>query len=224
MDIRTFRHDLTAWLDAHADELTPPFEGNGTLDEQMAQYRLVKGALWEADFGRYGWPEAVGGLGGPSMFRAVVGEEIAGRELADPSIWTMIEVLAPTISAFGSPELVADMVPRFLRGEELWCQGFSEPGAGSDLASLTCRAAAVDGGWLVNGQKVWTSYAQYAQRCVLLDPHRRARQRPSGHHRVLRRHGLARHRPEPDRGPARSVRVRRGVLRRRVRARRAPAR
>ncbi|MET0661553.1 MAG: acyl-CoA dehydrogenase family protein [Ilumatobacteraceae bacterium] len=168
MDVRTFRQELTTWLDAHADELAPPFAGNGTLDEQMAQYRLVKGALWQADFGRYGWPEPVGGLDGPTMFRAVVGEEIASRELADPSIWTMIEVLAPTISAFGPPVLVADMVPRFLRGEELWCQGFSEPGSGSDLASLTCRAEAVEGGWLVNGQKVWTSYAQYAQRCVLL--------------------------------------------------------
>ena len=70
MDTGRFRRDLTAWLDEHADELAPPFEGNGTLDEQMAQYRLVKGALWDADFGRYGWPEPVGGLGGPTMFRA----------------------------------------------------------------------------------------------------------------------------------------------------------
>ncbi len=168
MDTTTFRRDLTAWLDEHTGDLTPPFEGNGTLEAQMAQYRLVKGALWDADFGRYGWPEAVGGLGGPTMFRAIVGEEIASRELADPSIWTMIEVLAPTVSAFGSPELVAEMVPLLLRGEELWCQGFSEPGAGSDLASLTCRARPADGGWLVNGQKVWTSYAQFSQRCILL--------------------------------------------------------
>jgi alkylation response protein AidB-like acyl-CoA dehydrogenase len=102
------------------------------------------------------------------MMRAIVGEEIAGRELADPSIWTMIEVLAPTVSTFGSPALVAEMVPLLLRGDELWCQGFSEPGAGSDLASLTCRARPTDGGWLVNGQKVWTSYAQFSQRCILL--------------------------------------------------------
>jgi alkylation response protein AidB-like acyl-CoA dehydrogenase len=168
MDIRSFRRDVTAWLDERATELTAPFEGNGTLEEQMAQYRAVKRALWDAGFGRYGWPETVGGLGGPTMFRAVVGEEIAIRELADPSIWTMIEVLAPTVSAFGSSELVAEMVPRLLRGDELWCQGFSEPDAGSDLASLTCRARPVDGGWLVSGQKVWTSFAQFSQRCILL--------------------------------------------------------
>ena len=168
MDTRTFRHDLTEWLDEHTSELAPAYVGNGTLDAQMAQYRVVKGALWDAGFGRYGWPVAVGGLGGRTILRAVVSEEIASRELTDPSIWTMIEVLAPTISAFGSPELVATLVPKFLRGEELWCQGFSEPGAGSDLASLSCRATQVEGGWLVNGQKVWTSYAQFSQRCVLL--------------------------------------------------------
>jgi alkylation response protein AidB-like acyl-CoA dehydrogenase len=60
------------------------------------------------------------------------------------------------------------MVPALLRGDETWCQGFSEPGTGSNLASLSCRATPTPGGWRVNGQKVWTSLAQYAQRCVLL--------------------------------------------------------
>ncbi|MEZ5168799.1 MAG: acyl-CoA dehydrogenase family protein [Acidimicrobiales bacterium] len=161
-----FRRELAAWLDDAA--LEPPYEGAGHLDEQMAQYSRVKAALWDADLGRYGWPEAVGGLGGPPLLRAVVGEEVAARKLTDPGCWSMIEVLAPTVIAVGAPELVADMVPRFLRGEEMWCQGFSEPGAGSDLASLTCRARPVDGGWRVTGQKVWTSFIQYSQRCVLL--------------------------------------------------------
>jgi alkylation response protein AidB-like acyl-CoA dehydrogenase len=60
------------------------------------------------------------------------------------------------------------MVPPLLRGDETWCQGFSEPSTGSNLGALTCRAARTDDGWLVNGQKVWTSFAQYAQRCILL--------------------------------------------------------
>lgn len=165
-EVGELRRALTGWLDAA--DLTPPFDGPGTLDEQVAQYFRVKQALWAAGFGRCGWPEAVGGLGGPSLLRAVVGEEVATRHLADPSCWTMIEVLAPTVVAFGSPALVAELVPPLLRGDELWCQGFSEPGAGSDLASLTCRATPVDGGWSVQGQKVWTSYAQYSSRCVLL--------------------------------------------------------
>ena len=166
VDVTAFRRELCGWLDA--TDLRPPFEGAGSLDEQMAQYFRVKQALWQAGFGRQGWPEVVGGSGGPPLLRAVVGEEIAARELADPSCWSMVEVLAPTVIAFGSAELVAELVPPLLRGDEIWCQGFSEPGAGSDLASLTCRATPADDGWVIDGQKVWTSYAQYARRCVLL--------------------------------------------------------
>jgi len=77
-------------------------------------------------------------------------------------------VLAPTMIDYAAPALAAEMVPRLLRGDETWCQGFSEPGTGSNLGSLTCRAVRTDDGWLVNGQKVWTSFAQFAQRCVLL--------------------------------------------------------
>jgi alkylation response protein AidB-like acyl-CoA dehydrogenase len=166
IDVAAFRRDLCEWLDA--TDLRPPFEGAGSLDEQMAQYFRVKQALWQAGFGRQGWPEVVGGSGGPPLLRAVVGEEIAARELADPSCWSMVEVLAPTVIAFGPAELVAELVPPLLRGDEIWCQGFSEPGAGSDLASLACRATPADDGWVIDGQKVWTSYAQYARRCVLL--------------------------------------------------------
>ncbi|MBO2447633.1 acyl-CoA dehydrogenase family protein [Actinomadura barringtoniae] len=80
----------------------------------------------------------------------------------------MVEVLVPTMISYAPPELAAEMVPLLLGGREQWCQGFSEPGSGSDLASLTTRAVPRDGGWVVTGQKVWTSLAQYSQRCVLL--------------------------------------------------------
>jgi alkylation response protein AidB-like acyl-CoA dehydrogenase len=168
METGAFRDELTAWLDAHADELRPPFDGFGSLGLQMEQFCRVKRRLFDAGWGRHGWPDTVGGFGGSAMLRAVVGEEIAARDLADPGMWSMIEVLAPTVIAFAPPALTAATVPRLLRGDETWCQGFSEPGTGSDLASLTCRAVPVEGGYVINGQKVWTSYVQYAQRCVLL--------------------------------------------------------
>jgi alkylation response protein AidB-like acyl-CoA dehydrogenase len=77
-------------------------------------------------------------------------------------------VLGPSLLSFARPELGAEMLPPLLRGDEVWCQGFSEPGTGSNLASLTCRAVRTVDGWRVTGQKVWTSLSQYAQRCVLL--------------------------------------------------------
>ena len=167
-DLAGFRRGLVAWLDQHETELRPPYTGHPTLDDELVQFCRVKRLLFDADWGRYGWSETIGGLGGSPLLRAIVGEEIAVRDLAEPGMWSMIEVLAPTVIAFGSPELVGAMIPPLLRGDETWCQGFSEPGTGSDLASLSCRARPADGGWLITGQKVWTSFAQLAQRCILL--------------------------------------------------------
>jgi alkylation response protein AidB-like acyl-CoA dehydrogenase len=163
-----FRAGLVRWLDEHADALRPPFVGAGTLDEQMAQLSRVKRALFDADWMRWGWPESVGGLGGPSILRAVLGEEITARDLVVAGFFSMTEVLAPTLAEFAPPALARAEIPKLLSGEAMWCQGFSEPGTGSDLSSLSCRATAVDDHWVVNGQKLWTSLAQYSSRCVLL--------------------------------------------------------
>jgi alkylation response protein AidB-like acyl-CoA dehydrogenase len=168
MDLDTFRASLDEWLDAHAAELAPDHPGPGTLDDHMAQLSTVKRLLFDAGWMRRGWPERVGGLGGSTLLRAYLGEAVTARGLVEPGIFSMTEVLAPTMIDFAPPDLAATMVPRLLRGDETWCQGFSEPGTGSNLASLACRATRTDDGWLVRGQKVWTSLAQFAQRCVLL--------------------------------------------------------
>ncbi len=171
--IADFRSDLHAWLDAHRGELAPPFVEPGTLDDQISQMQRVKSLLFAADWMRYGWPERVGGLGGSPMLRTELGAALAARDLTDPGLFSLIEVLAPTLIDFAPPALAADVVPRLLSGAEIWCQGFSEPSTGSDLASLSCRAVpdgdpATATTWVINGQKVWTSLAQYADRCVLL--------------------------------------------------------
>ena len=168
MDLDEFRTALDRWLDDHTAELAPRHPGLGTLDQQMAHLARVKRLTYDAGWMRWGWPERVGGLGGSSLLRAYLGEALAWRDLVEPGIYSMTEVLAPTMIDYAPPSLAAEMVPRLLRGDETWCQGFSEPGTGSNLASLSCRAVRGGGEWRVTGQKVWTSLAQYAQRCVLL--------------------------------------------------------
>ncbi|OBI40707.1 acyl-CoA dehydrogenase [Mycobacterium kyorinense] len=164
MKVEQFRADLRAWLDDN--DLTPGPEHS--LEAHMRQLARVHAALYDADWMRYGWPIEVGGLGGPAMLRAIVGEEVVGRGLAEPGPYSMVEVLAPTMIDYAPADLATEMVPRLLSGREQWCQGFSEPGSGSDLASLSTRAAPKGDDWVVNGQKVWTSFAQYSTRCVLL--------------------------------------------------------
>jgi alkylation response protein AidB-like acyl-CoA dehydrogenase len=168
MELDEFRTSLDAWLDENHEALTFGHDGSGTLDEQMAQLAEVKRRAYDAGWMRHGWPERVGGLGGSPLLRAYLGEALTSRDLVEPGIYSMTEVLAPTMIDYAPAELAATMVPRLLRGDETWCQGFSEPDAGSNLAALASRAVRADDGWRVSGQKVWTSLAQYAERCVLL--------------------------------------------------------
>jgi alkylation response protein AidB-like acyl-CoA dehydrogenase len=168
VELDDFRKAFDDWLDEHADELAPDFDGGGTLDEQMAQIAKIRHLTFDAGWARYGWPEQVGGLGGSTLLRAYLSEALTARDLVYSGVYSLPEVLGPSFVTFASPDLSAAMIPPLLRGDEVWCQGFSEPGTGSNLGSLTCRAVAADDGWRVTGQKVWTSLAQYSQRCVLL--------------------------------------------------------
>lgn len=172
--LAAYRAELHAWLDAHRDLLAPRHAPPGTLDEHVAQMQRVKSILFDAGWMQRGWPRRVGGDGGSPLLRTELGAALAARDLVDSGLFTLIEVLAPTLVDFAPPELAAEVVPRLLSGAELWCQGFSEPDSGSDLASLRCRAvpegsdAAAASRWIINGQKVWTSLAQFSRRCVLL--------------------------------------------------------
>ena len=171
MELDTFRKAVDDWLDEHTAPLAPTFDGAGTLDQRMEQIAKVRRLAYDAGWARWGWPERVGGFGGSALLRAYLSEAITARDLVEPGLYSMPEVLGPSVITFARPELSAEMLPPLLRGDEVWCQGFSEPDTGSNLASLACRAVRTDdgtGGWRVTGQKVWTSLSQYAQRCVLL--------------------------------------------------------
>ncbi len=168
MEVEAFRGELEGWLDDHAVELAPSFPGAGSLEQQLAQLSKVKRRLFDDGWMQWGWPERAGGSGGSTLLRAVLGEAVTDRDLVQPGYFSMTEVLAPTVVDFGSTELAAAFLPRILSGDEMWCQGFSEPGTGSDLSSLACRATPQGDDWVVNGQKLWTSLSQYSRRCVLL--------------------------------------------------------
>jgi alkylation response protein AidB-like acyl-CoA dehydrogenase len=166
VDVAGFRADLCRWLDDHAGDWPTAASADG-LDDEVRHTRENQGRLWAAGWLRRGWPDCVGGLGGPPILRAAVAEEAAARGLFAPTVFAMTEVLTPTL-VDEAPELAREVVEPYLRGSEGWCQGFSEPDAGSDLAALRCRAVDDGDQWIVTGQKIWTSLAQYADRIVLL--------------------------------------------------------
>jgi alkylation response protein AidB-like acyl-CoA dehydrogenase len=168
VDLPQFKAGLDAWLDEQAAALAPEESPGGRLDREMAQIAHVKRLTFDAGWMRWGWPERVGGLGGSTLLRAYLGEALTARDLVEPGLWSMTEVLAPTMIDYAPPGLAETMVPRLLAGEEVWCQGFSEPGTGSNLGAVSCRATRDGDVWRVSGQKLWTSLAQYADRCVLL--------------------------------------------------------
>src|SRR3954467_11552481 len=123
MELDTFRRELDAWLDDHATDLVAG--GAGGLDADMAQLAKVKRETYDAGWMRWGWPERVGGLGGSTLLRAYLGEALTSRDLIEPGLYSMIETLVPTLIDYAPAELAAWAVPRQLRGDETWCQGFS---------------------------------------------------------------------------------------------------
>ena len=126
MELDEFKAAVDAWLDEHQRELACGYEGIGTLDEQMAQLRKVMRLAYDAGFMRMGWPERVGGLGGSNLLRAYLGEVLTARDLVEPGIYSMPEVLAPTMIDYAPADLAAadgaasvagrgDLVPGVLR-------------------------------------------------------------------------------------------------------------
>ena len=114
------------------------------------------------------WPEAYGGRGSSPWEQTVVREEMWAQHEPRGAQYMGVNWVGPTIMRHGTAEQQAQHLPRIARGEVIWCQGFSEPNAGSDLASLTTAARRDGDGWRVTGQKIWTSYATMAQWCFLL--------------------------------------------------------
>jgi len=154
-----FAGDVRAWLAEHV-EVPPRFES--IADE------VEFGRRWQAELaaGRWvgiHWPAEYGGRGASPVEVAIFNMEYARSRALQPINRVGINLAGPTLLAHGTDAQKQQWLPAILTAEEIWCQLFSEPNAGSDLASLQTRAVRVDDGWLLSGQKVWTSYAQFAR-------------------------------------------------------------
>lgn len=114
------------------------------------------------------WPQEFGGGGRPPIDRLIVGEELIAAGAPVAASWFADRQMGPTLIAYGRPDQQAELLPKILSGETTWCIGMSEPNAGSDLASLTTRAVRDGDEWVIDGQKIWTSFGAVADYCYLI--------------------------------------------------------
>ncbi|HTP76524.1 MAG TPA: acyl-CoA dehydrogenase family protein, partial [Rhizomicrobium sp.] len=170
-ELEAFRAEARGWLEKN---FPPSLKGKGAMmmgeggPETSADFARWKKAMGEKGWGVPTWPKKYG-AGGLSQAQARVLQQEINRIGAFNPIGGMgVMMFGPTLLEFGSEEQKSKHVPGIVKGEVWWCQGYSEPGAGSDLASL--RTQCIDKGdhFLVNGQKIWTSGAQYADMCFCL--------------------------------------------------------
>jgi len=163
-----FRDEVRAFL---AENLTPELRAVGERQtsvfvepqHSLVWQRILHARGWAAP----SWPRAYGGPGWTEMQRYIFAAECARARA--PSLAPMgLRMVGPVIMAFGTPEQKAHYLPRILSGEDYWCQGYSEPGAGSDLASLQLRAESDGDDYVLSGSKIWTTHAQFANRMFCL--------------------------------------------------------
>src|ERR671929_202824 len=158
-----FRDAVRSWIEANHPGPEP--EGDrGAFEFRRAWQR----ALNERGWAGLSWPAEYGGAGATLVEQAIFFEEVA-RAGAPPMANVLgLAMGGPTVIAHGTDEQKARYLPPILSADEIWCQGFSEPGSGSDLASLKTRAVRNGDEWVVTGQKVWTTYAHEAKWCMLV--------------------------------------------------------
>ena len=166
-----FRDEISGWL---ADQLGGSYaalRGRGGPGDEHSM--LDERRAWERELGRagwtcVGWPREYGGRG-LSLNQQVIFYEEYARARAPGRVGHIGEgLLGPTLIAFGDDEQKRRFLPGIVRGDELWCQGYSEPNAGSDLANVQTRARLENGEWIIDGQKTWTSWAEWADWCFML--------------------------------------------------------
>ena len=158
-----FRDDLHTWLEAN-----PPGDSPADEDSAYTWRRDWQRRLHEGGWAGVHWPTEYGGRGASLTETAIFFEELGKARAPLPANVLGLLLAGPTIMSWGTDEQKERYLAPILSADEIWCQGFSEPDAGSDLASLKTRAVKDNGSWVVTGQKVWTSGAQYSKWCMLV--------------------------------------------------------
>ncbi|MCU4183483.1 acyl-CoA dehydrogenase family protein [Acidiferrimicrobium sp. IK] len=158
---------LSGWL--AVDERIQGYRGYrpASLEESASRLKGLQAVLADEGWSRLGWPERCGGLGGDPRFRGAMFDTLWEHDIPVPEPFNTLEILAPVMLVH-APHLAQRYFYSLLRGDEAWAQAFSEPDAGSDLASLRTRMEPDGDGFRLTGQKVWSSFAHLAQRSVLL--------------------------------------------------------
>jgi alkylation response protein AidB-like acyl-CoA dehydrogenase len=164
-DELAFRDEFRSWL---AENPPPPDPGDEADTARNAWRSAWQRQLYEGGWAAPAWPAEYGGRGATLTQSAIYFEELGRARVPVPANVLGILLGGPTLMVWGTDEQKERYLTPILSAEEIWCQGFSEPDAGSDLASLKTRAVKDGDGWLVTGQKVWTSGAQYSKWCMLV--------------------------------------------------------
>ena len=173
-----FRAELRGWLEANVpDETDGPLTGAGRSIEAA---RAWSNTLYEGGYAGLTWPKDYGGGGAPYSHQAIFLEEVARAEAPQHLGVIGLGMAGPTIIAHGTEAHKARYLQPILSGREIWCQGFSEPDAGSDLSAVRTTARLDGGHFVVDGQKVWSSYAHIADWCILVTRSDPASERHAG--------------------------------------------
>jgi alkylation response protein AidB-like acyl-CoA dehydrogenase len=169
-EAEAFRAEFRSWLETN---LPPGLTGTGWMTLEPGSAEVERMRAWnrtmaDAGYAAIAWPVEYGGRGAGVMEQVVFAEEMARVDAPGTVNVVGISNIAPAIMQWGTETQRSELLPRMLRGDDIWCQGFSEPNAGSDLASLRTRAVLDGDEFVVNGQKVWTTLGRLANWCELL--------------------------------------------------------
>lgn len=159
-----FRAEFSAWLATNAPGVPEPIDQDQRFEFRRDWHRRLAADDWVGVH----WPVECGGRGAGALTQFMYYEELALARAPDAANTPGIVLLGPTLMAVGADELKRRFLPGILSGDEMWCQGFSEPESGSDLASLRTRAELRGDQWVITGQKIWATFAQYADYCFVL--------------------------------------------------------